>query len=206
MMSNAKKAILGTAAVLGAIVLVGTVSWFRFSRSFQRDLSPAAIEPFETTLKKAASDFVVIKRRNNSSSKSAPPQGYLVAYEQNRESFKADAKLFDTWLVAVQLATSVLKQGPNGNWVESSSKIEYVNAELRVDPWGHSLCLLRRGNAVLVISGGPNVPGSPTCEDVRMTHEELAKFPANKLLQSPSGSLILVVDQEHSSEALPSSK
>ena len=52
------------------------------------------IEPSETTLKKAASDFVVIQRRKDSSAEAAPFQGYLMADEQNRESFTADAKLF----------------------------------------------------------------------------------------------------------------
>jgi hypothetical protein len=39
-----------------------------------------------------------------------------------------------------------------------------------------------------------------------MTREELAELPHNKLLQSLSGSLILVVDQQHSTEALHSSQ
>ena len=52
-----------------------------------------------------------------------------MADEQNHESFTADAILFDWCFVADQLATSaLLEQGPNGNWVESSSKIEYVKA------------------------------------------------------------------------------
>jgi hypothetical protein len=90
------------------------------------------IEPFETT-QKTASDFVVIQRRKDSSAEAAPFQGYLMADEQNRESFTADAKLFDWWFVAAQLASSALgEQGPNGNWVESSSKIEHVKAEGRL--------------------------------------------------------------------------
>jgi hypothetical protein len=38
-----------------------------------------------------------------------------------------------------------------------------------------------------------------------MTREKLAELPHNKLLQSLSGSLILVVDRQHSTEALHSS-
>jgi hypothetical protein len=39
-----------------------------------------------------------------------------------------------------------------------------------------------------------------------MTREELAELAHNKLFQSLSGSLILVVDQQHSTEALHSSQ
>ena len=35
--STVKKAILGTAAVVGAIMCVGTVRWLRFARNFRRD-------------------------------------------------------------------------------------------------------------------------------------------------------------------------
>ncbi len=121
-----------------------------------------------------------------------PLPGSLAAYEHNPGAFKADAKLFEAWLTAMQLSTSVLAHGPSGNWVKSSSDLDYLKTEKRLDPWGHSLCILRRGNAVLAISGGASAPGSPTCKDVRITEDELGKFPQKKLLQSRSGSLMLV--------------
>jgi hypothetical protein len=87
------------------------------------------IEPSETTLKKNCLRFCCHSTKERFSAEAAPFQGYLMADEQNRVSFTADAKLFDWCFVADQLATSaLLEQGPNGNWVESSSKIEYVKA------------------------------------------------------------------------------
>jgi hypothetical protein len=195
-MSSRNKAVRIALINLGLIALlcVGGYSWFL--HSFRAKITAAPFEPLETTLKKAASDIVVAKEgQNGPLASSSPAHGYIVAYEQNPQGFKADAKLFDTWLTSVQIADSVLEHGPKGNWVRSSSEIDSLKPETRIDPWGHALCLLRRSDAVLVISGGPEASSSPTCKDVEITTEELTQFPQKKLLQSPSGSLILVADK-----------
>ncbi|HEV2397677.1 MAG TPA: hypothetical protein VGS27_12095 [Candidatus Sulfotelmatobacter sp.] len=187
-MARTKRIFLWSVAFLSALALLVVWQYVAFGRG----LRSISVEPFVTIVKKAASDVVVAKQ-SPSSSQSTLPAGYLLAYEQNREGFNADAKLFDAWLTASQLGTFVLERGPNGNWVRNSSAIEHLEPKFRLDPWGHSLCVLRRGDSVLVISGGPYAPSSPVCMNVRMTDEDLAAFPHKKLLQTPAGSLVLVV-------------
>ncbi len=187
MASRGKVALWGF-VILGTLMLLVARGYFALSRAIRT----LPVEPFATVLEKTVSDAVVLKQKNDLATRETPLPGTLAAYEQNPGIFKADAKLFEAWLSAIQLSTSVLEHGPNGNWVKSSSDLDYVKAEKKVDPWGHSLCVLRRGDAVLVISGGPSAPGSPSCKDVHLTEDELAKFPQRKLLQSQSGSLMLV--------------
>jgi hypothetical protein len=55
----------------------------------------ASLEPLKVTLKKAASNLLVV-RRNKTTSSLVPPGGYLIAYENDPEEFRADAKVFDT--------------------------------------------------------------------------------------------------------------
>jgi hypothetical protein len=57
-------------------------------------MAMAMIEPFETTQKNRLR-FRCHSTKERFSAEAAPPQDYLMADEQNRESFTADAKLFD---------------------------------------------------------------------------------------------------------------
>lgn len=185
-MATRWKILLGSIAILFALVLLA----LKVQHDLSRVLTPMSSQPIEVVMKKVGSDIVVAKQPT--SSRTVLPGGYLVAYEQDPAGFKADAKLFDTWLTAVQLANSVLDRGPGGNWVKNSAILDLGKPEHKIDPWNHSLCVMRRGDTVLVISGGPSAPGSPVCKDVGMTAEDLSKFPPGKLLQSPRGSLVLV--------------
>ncbi len=187
-----RRKIIGLVSIsILAVLLVVAVAWWSFARNSGIAMTNA-LQPLGIALKKAGSDIVVAKQASIPSVHAAPPAGYLVAYEHDPEGFKADAKLFDTWISAMKLAASVLEHGPSGDWVKNSSTLDLVKPEFKVDPWGHSLCLMRRGDAVLVISGGPDAPDSPACKDVGMTVDDLREFPAGKLLQSRSGSLVLV--------------
>lgn len=190
-MAKDRKFAVRIAIVIVALLLLGIGGWFYLNWSLSRGLRALDLAPFATIMEKAGSDLVVIER-------AGPPQpglfrGYLVAYEQDPKGFKGDAKLFETWLYAMSLTTSVLENGPAGNWVKSSSDIESQKGGSRLDPWQHPFCLLRRDDAILAISAGPQAPGSPTCNNIPFTAEDLATFPQKKLLQSPSGSLVLVV-------------
>ena len=188
-----RKIIKIAAFYLGILLIAWIAAGFLISRAFRPIFSPSDAEPLEMVFKKAMSDVVVVKRTDGYSPQITPSPGYLVAYENNQEEFKADAKLFDTWTAAIQLGSDVLEHAPTGDWLKSSSQIEYAKPVYRVDAWGHSFCLLRRGNRVLMISGGPEAPGSPICKDIPMTAEELRGMPESKLLESPAGALVLVV-------------
>ena len=98
-MSRSRKIFWRVAISLCAILLLGIAWWIFLMRGLDRALSrpnlEASLEPLKITLKKAASDVLVV-RRNKSTSSSVPPGGYLIAYEDDPEGFRADAKVFDT--------------------------------------------------------------------------------------------------------------
>ena len=56
---------------------------------------------------------------------------------------------------------------------------------------------------VLVVSAGPKAPGSPACRNIRIEAKDLAELPHGKLLESPAGYLILVVDKAHADRVSP---
>ena len=200
-MSNDEKwrtfwvAALGLGAI--SVVILMSLLWF-FAHTFRLNISGDTLQSLSklvTVGKKVGSDLVVVKQPSRSSSNRRLPSGYLLAYEQNPEGFEADARLFDMWTTAIKLSTSVVGNGPSGTWVKNSSELTNLPTKDRIDPWGHTVCVLRRSDMVLVISGGAGAPSSPTCKDIRMTSEELEKFPNKKLLQSSTGSLVLVYSQ-----------
>ena len=166
--------------------------------TMQFQISSVDVGRLELTLKKALSDVLVIKRGVDTGHPAMLTQGYAVAYEQNPEGFKADAKLFDTWSRAMALGTQALEAGPRGDYVRSSADADYASASSRFDPWDHWFCMLRRDDTLVVVSGGPNAPSSPQCKDVRIEASELSQVPHGRLLESPSGSLTLVIDRKKS--------
>lgn len=188
-MITVRKVAFGAGLFLCVALAVAAVFWWVFVQSF--GASPMAADfstllQFVTFAKKTGADLVVIKQ---------PPLAPWNAPGYSSERIEADAKLFDMWSTAVQLSSAVLENGPAGDWVRSSSELEGAKVDSKTDPWGHSICLLRRDGLVLVISAGPGAPSSPNCKNIHMTADELAKFPRRKLLQSPSGSLVLVADK-----------
>jgi len=186
-----RKFALRITTAFGVLLLLGVGGWFYLNWSLGRSLRTVDFAPFFTVIEKAGSDLVVMRQLRPS--QPHLPRGYLVAYEENPEGFKGDAKLFETWVYAMSLTTSVLQNGPDGNWVKNSSDLESAKPGSHLDPWQHPFCLLRRDDAVLAISAGPNAPGSPACNNIAMTEQDLATFSQKKLLESPSGSLVLVI-------------
>ncbi|HKF06330.1 MAG TPA: hypothetical protein VKB49_28690 [Candidatus Sulfotelmatobacter sp.] len=186
----------GTLAVCIIFVPVVLAVWWIASQTFTLTFPTEDVGPLIASVKTVASDLVVVKRKE--SGHNGVPAGYLVAYEQDPKGFEADAKLFDMWTTAIQISNFVLMSGPPGDWIRSSSDLKNLRADNRTDPWGHSICVLRRNDLVLVISGGPGAPSNPTCKNVQLTADELATFPKKKLLQSPAGSLVMVADRNTS--------
>src|ERR1039458_2434459 len=190
-MTRTKRILRAATLSLGVLLLVGAAGWYWFMREFRLKISSSDVEPLEVILKKAASDVVAAKRPD--SKPTSLSGGYLVAYQRDPESFHGDAKLFDAWMTSVKLGSAALKNPSRGNWVRSSAEADYVASQDRVDPWNHTLCLLRRDDDVLVVSGGPRAPGSPACRNIQLQAMDLAEFPREKLLESPAGYLMLVV-------------
>jgi hypothetical protein len=186
---------------LGVLLLVGVVGWLWFIHEFRINVSRSDLEPLEMAIKKAASDVVVVKRPTSVPVRAS--SGYLVAYQRDPETFGKDAKLFDAWAASMKMGFAALKSTSRGNWVRSSVSADYVESQDRVDPWKHTFCLLRRDDNLLVISGGPKAPSSPTCRDIQFQAKDLAELPHGKLLESPAGYLILVVDETHADRVSP---
>ncbi len=182
---------------ISLLILIPVAVWIVHDfRSMRLDFhfSHAGLEPLEMALKKAASDVVVAKRGAKPAGAS---EGYLVAYQEHQEVFRQDAKLFDTWSAAAKLGLASLKSTLRGNWVRSSADAQYVPVQDRIDPWEHNFCLLRRNDDMLVVSAGPNAPGSPSCRDIQLEAKDLAELTHGKLLETPAGYFLLVVDKSH---------
>ncbi len=200
-MTSTRKIVRFAMLSLGVILLVGVASWWRFVHEFRFNIAQTDMEPVETMLKKALSDVVVVKRPG--SEPGSVSAGYIIAYQRDAESFRKDAKLFDAWTASANLGLAALKNATRGDWVRSSVDADFVAAQDRVDPWNHSFCLLRRDHDVLVVSAGPKAPGSPACRNIRIEAKDLAELPHGKLLESPAGYLILVVDKKHADRVSP---
>jgi hypothetical protein len=128
----------------------------------------------------------------------------LIAYQNDPESFRKDAKLFDAWIASLKVGSAALKNTSGEDWVASSADADYLAALDCVDPWNHTFCLLRRDDDVLVVSGGPKAPSSPACRNIDLGPKDLAEFPKGKLLESPAGFLVLVLDKKHADKIVTS--
>jgi hypothetical protein len=178
---------------IGIFVALGTVSYFVVIHNLDRTFANVDLKPFGFIFKKAATDFLVVKQSPKELSQTRPN---LEAYENNPGAFQSDARLFDTWVSAAQIGEDTLKKTLPGSWVRSSAHADYLLRTNRTDPWGHSFCLLRRNNTLVVVSAGPKALSSPICRDIKINAQELAGLPRSKLIETPAGNLIFVIDRE----------
>ncbi len=167
------------------------------ARSMRLDFhfSQADWQPFATTFKSTLSNFFVVRRPAPGSDQTKFPD-----LQHDPDAVRKNAKLFEAWTASMKLGSATLKSTPGGNWVRSSADADYVASQDRVDPWDHTFCLLRRGDDVLVVSGGPKAPNSPSCRDIRLQAKDLVELPRRKLLESPAGYLMLVVNKAHADQ------
>jgi hypothetical protein len=187
---------------VGVLLSLGTAGYFWAMHSLSSGVSKLDLEPLGVIFKKAASDVLVAKRESKPATLS---QGFIELYQRNPGAFRADAKLFDAWVSATQIGRSTLKSTRSGSWVRSTADAGYLSPDRRGDPWNHFVCLLRRKDTLLVISAGPRAPSSPVCEDIQVGEGELSQLPRSKLLETPSGNLILVLDHKLSAATAPPS-
>ena len=167
---------------LTALWVVHDLRTLKFSFFSERDASSLI-----TAIKGAAAQVVVVRRPSDQ--RSSPDS--LKTHEINSRLFQADAKLFDAWTSQVKIGQEALKSTTTGDWTRSSVALKDLAG--RVDPWQHNLCLLRRGDVLAVISGGPNVASSPICRDIKISEHELSRLPRGRLLETPAGNLLLVM-------------
>jgi len=178
---------------IGIFLTLGTVSYFLAIHNLDKTFANVDLKPFGFIFKKAAADFVVVKQ---SPKKSVRAEGYLDAYEHDPAGFQSDSRLFDTWVSSTHIGEETLKNTLTGSWVRSSAEADYLPRTDRTDQWGHSFCLLRRSDTLVVVSAGPKALGPPTCRDIKITAIELTELPRKKLIETPAGNLVFVLDQE----------
>lgn len=179
---------------LGCVLVLAVGFYFFAIRSLDRAFARANFSPLLTRTKAAIADVLVMRQ-------SALAAGISDTHQP--AAIQLNAKLFDTWFLSAQIANSTLKTTAAGSWVRSTEEAAYLPAGQRRDPWNHSLCILRRGEMVAVISGGPNAPSSPECRDIAVSENELAKLPHGRLIETSAGDLLLVVDGKASASATP---
>ena len=199
-MASRRRIITIVAMGFGVLLILGLAGYFRAIHDLDAAFAKADFGPLGFIFKKAAADVLVVKQP----SKEVPKSGGIVdLYQRDPAAFQADARLFDAWISAQQIGRSTLESAPPGSWVRSTAEASYLSPDRRRDPWNHFVCLLRRDNILLVISGGPRAPISPICRDIQVRESELAQLPRGRLLESPSGNLILVLDDKLSASTVP---
>ena len=193
MMATRKRIGLIVAMSVGLVLTLCGVGYFWAIHSLDKSFSRMDVTPIETAIKTGASKVVVIKQP--SQDPDVPSKGYLEAYQRDPGASQLDAKFFDAWTSAMRIAEETLKSTATGAWVRSTADASYLPVDHRADPWGHAVCLFRRADTLAVISAGPKANSSPVCRNIQMSEHELVQFPHKKLLESPSGYLILVLDR-----------
>lgn len=196
-----KKLARNLALGIGCLMLLALGVYFLAIRSLNHAFAKADFTPLIVKTKAAGAGLVVTRQ----APKSASIQGVLVANQTNPTASQSDAKLFDVWRLSARIAEATLKAADAGSWVHSTEDEKYLATADRHDPWGHPLCVLRRGDTVAVISGGPNARSSPACQDISMSEDELSKLPRARLLETPGGNFILVVSGDRIQSSMPHS-
>jgi hypothetical protein len=184
----------------GILLTLGIAGYFWAIHNLDTTFAKVDLKPLGVIFKKGVADVVVVKQPSKEVLKSG---GIVDLYQQNPAAVEADARLFDAWISAQQIGQSTLKSTLPGSWVRSTAEANYLSLDLRRDPWNHFVCVLRRDNILLVISGGPRAPDSPICRDIQVRESELAQLPRGRLLETPSGNLILVLDDKLSASTVP---
>ena len=199
-MASRRRIIAIVAMAFGVLLILGAAGYFWAIHDLGTAFAKADFGPLGVIFKKAAADVLVVKQP----SKELPKSGRIVdLYQRNPAAFQSDARLFDAWMSAGQIGRSTLESTQPGSWIRSTADASYLSPDLRRDPWNHFVCLLRRNNILLVIGGGPRAPTSPICKDIQVRESELAQLPRSRLIETPSGNLILVLDNKISTSTVP---
>ncbi len=189
------------AYALGVTLLafVGLGLWTVFairSMRFDFHFSETDLETVATSFKSMLSNVFVVRR----DAAAVSDEVRFPNPQRDPNGVAKNAKLFDAWVASAKLGAAVLSNTRRGNWVGSSAEADFVPVQDRVDPWNHTFCILRRDDYVLVVSGGPEAQGSPACRNVQIQAKDLAELPHGKLLESPAGYLVLLVDKDRADQ------
>lgn len=171
---------------LGCLLVLTVGFYFLTIRSLDKAFAKADFSPVVARTKAAVAGLVVARQP----SIGAPGQEFFATGKP--ATIQSDAKLLDAWVSALQIAETTLTATSAGSWVRRSDDAIYLGAIKRRDPWDHYVCVLRRGDVVAVIGGGPKAPSSPVCSDITVTESELEQLPRARLLETPAGNLILL--------------
>jgi len=171
------------------VLLVIAGGWYLAIRSVN-DAFHAGLESIKTIVKASASNVVAIKRDDKSSAGT-----YAELYEKDPEKVRATAKISETWYNASWIADEVLKDESVGDWVRRSDELRFMRIS-QLDAWGHPFCLLRRDKTVAILSAGSKAESSPVCADIPMSAAELNQLPHGRIIETPGGSLVLVMEKK----------
>jgi hypothetical protein len=76
----------------------------------------------------------------------------MEAYRKKPDGFRESRNVLETWSRADYIALAVLKQKRQGNWAESSDKMEFLDAKLKLDTGGTPFCVIQQEGHILVLS------------------------------------------------------
>jgi hypothetical protein len=111
-------------------------------------------------------------------------------YQKDPQKFHRYAQVFDTWLNAMKIADAAVRV-ETGTQAVSSSSVQGVIPQEKLDAWGHAYCVIRNANRIVIISGGPDVSEPISCHQIKMSPADILVTTPSSVEQRPDGSLVL---------------
>jgi hypothetical protein len=117
-------------------------------------------------------------------------QSFIDEYQKDPQKFHRYAQVLDTWLTAVNIADASSSPG-TGTRAVSSSSLRGIIPQEKLDAWGHAFCVIRAADRTVLISGGPDVSETISCQRIRMSPADVHAITPPSIKQRPDGSLVL---------------
>jgi hypothetical protein len=117
-------------------------------------------------------------------------QSFIDEYQKDPQKFHRYAQVLDTWLIAVNIADASSSPG-TGTRAVSSSSLRGIIPQEKLDAWGHAFCVIRAADRTVLISGGPDVSETISCQRIRMSPADVHAITPPSIKQRPDGSLVL---------------
>jgi hypothetical protein len=157
--------------ILGAVSLAG---YLLLGYYVKRSLKRVDFGTLNELLKAGASEVLVIP-----------------AYDE--PDFTKDAKIFDSFMNAYEVANAAAKLGPNAAFPETSETLSGVERGKKLDAWGKPFYLVKFENRIAVISGGSQAVDLSESRALLVRVTGIDRLKPGPLYRFPSDMPVLIV-------------
>ncbi len=217
-MSKKKTAMLVVAGVGSLLVGVAVFGYYdcthNFRFSFTSEQVSDALIAFKGAMGEAifrgqrseAVPDVQIKEKSGLDALLAPPPtgskgvGLIEAYRKDPEKFKRYAEMLDTAMNAKQVGDVLLRQA--APHPPRTSESLSMDTKLKVDAWGNPFCIIRVGERLAVVSGGPS---HLSCDALPLSAQQIAAS-NRSLYAGPSDVVVVIVMPQHDGQPVSPQK